>query len=194
MEASALARVLPSRRAALVWIVAALVLAPFARLLDRPAAGPSFVRGSESADMAAVVCLCIFVMAFAVSLGPLPYVLMSELFPLALRGPGMGIALAWFHDADTGTYLHNGATAGYTGDASFNPKGDYAAIVLSNTGPGSIISADLIGDHIRSRLTGKPAISVSSIVVPASGGVLGAIRLFAVYWITMLAMGSGRKA
>jgi MFS family permease len=33
-------------------------------------------------------------MAFAVSLGPLPYVLMSELFPLALRGPGMGIASA----------------------------------------------------------------------------------------------------
>ena len=51
-------------------------------------------HGSESADMAAVVCLCIFVMAFAVSLGPLPYVLMSELFPLALRGPGMGIASA----------------------------------------------------------------------------------------------------
>jgi sugar porter (SP) family MFS transporter len=51
-------------------------------------------RGSESADMAAVVCLCVFVMAFAVSLGPLPYVLMSELFPLALRGPGMGIASA----------------------------------------------------------------------------------------------------
>jgi MFS family permease len=51
-------------------------------------------QGSEAADMAAVVCLCIFVMAFAVSLGPLPYVLMSELFPLALRGPGMGIASA----------------------------------------------------------------------------------------------------
>lgn len=51
-------------------------------------------RGSKSADMAAVVCLCVFVMAFAVSLGPLPYVLMSELFPLALRGPGMGIASA----------------------------------------------------------------------------------------------------
>ncbi len=33
----------------------------------------------------------------------------------------------------------------------FNPKGDYAAIVLSNTGQSGIISADLIGDHIRSR-------------------------------------------
>ena len=51
-------------------------------------------RGSDWANMFAVVCLCLFVMAFAVSLGPLPYVLMSELFPLALRGVGMGIASA----------------------------------------------------------------------------------------------------
>jgi len=36
----------------------------------------------------------LFVLAFGVSLGPLPYVLMSELFPLALRGAGMGIASA----------------------------------------------------------------------------------------------------
>lgn len=54
-------------------------------------------RGSEWADFAAVICLCAFVIAFAVSLGPLPYVLMAEVFPLALRGPGMGIAsaVAW---------------------------------------------------------------------------------------------------
>jgi SP family galactose:H+ symporter-like MFS transporter len=51
-------------------------------------------QGSAWADMVAVICLCVFVMAFAVSLGPLPYVVMSELFPLALRGPGMGIASA----------------------------------------------------------------------------------------------------
>jgi MFS family permease len=36
----------------------------------------------------------VFVVAFGVSLGPLPYVMMSELFPLALRGAGMGIASA----------------------------------------------------------------------------------------------------
>ena len=51
-------------------------------------------EGAAWADTAAVVCLCVFVMAFAVSLGPLPYLLMSELFPLALRGAGMGIASA----------------------------------------------------------------------------------------------------
>lgn len=51
-------------------------------------------QGADWANMFAVACLCLFVMAFAVSLGPLPYVLMSELFPLALRGVGMGIASA----------------------------------------------------------------------------------------------------
>jgi MFS transporter, SP family, galactose:H+ symporter len=51
-------------------------------------------QGADWANGFAVACLCLFVMAFAVSLGPLPYVLMSELFPLALRGVGMGIASA----------------------------------------------------------------------------------------------------
>ena len=51
-------------------------------------------QGSNWSNMLAVICLCVFVMAFAVSLGPLPFVLMAELFPLALRGPGMGIASA----------------------------------------------------------------------------------------------------
>lgn len=51
-------------------------------------------RGVDWSNIAAVTCLGLFVLAFGVSLGPLPYVLMSELFPLALRGPGMGIASA----------------------------------------------------------------------------------------------------
>jgi sugar porter (SP) family MFS transporter len=51
-------------------------------------------RGEEWSNAIAVSCLAIFVLAFGVSLGPLPYVLMSELFPLALRGAGMGIASA----------------------------------------------------------------------------------------------------
>lgn len=51
-------------------------------------------QGAEWSNTVAVTCLGIFVLAFGVSLGPLPYVLMSELFPLALRGAGMGIASA----------------------------------------------------------------------------------------------------
>jgi sugar porter (SP) family MFS transporter len=51
-------------------------------------------RNAEWSNMLAIVCLSVFVVAFGVSLGPLPYVMMAELFPLALRGAGMGIASA----------------------------------------------------------------------------------------------------
>ncbi len=51
-------------------------------------------QGADWANSAAVACLSLFVLAFGISMGPLPYVLMSELFPLALRGPGMGLASA----------------------------------------------------------------------------------------------------
>jgi len=51
-------------------------------------------QGAAWSNILAVSCLGLFVFAFGVSLGPLPYVLMSELFPLALRGAGMGIASA----------------------------------------------------------------------------------------------------
>lgn len=51
-------------------------------------------QGAGWSNIVAVACLGLFVLAFGLSLGPLPYVLMSELFPLALRGTGMGIASA----------------------------------------------------------------------------------------------------
>ncbi len=81
-----------------------------------------------------------------------------------LRADSMGgqqIALAWLYDPATGNYWHNGATGGYSAYAFFNPKGDYAAVVLVNTtiGPrGSF--ADRIGEHLSERLAGKPAISL----------------------------------
>ena len=42
----------------------------------------------------AAVCLAVFVCAFAFSLGPIPYVIMSEIFPVRLRGMGMSLAAA----------------------------------------------------------------------------------------------------
>ena len=77
--------------------------------------------------------------------------------------PGMRIALAWLFETDSGNYWHNGATGGYNSYAFFNPKGDYAAVVLLNTtlGPkGSF--ADRLGQHISQRLAGKSAISLSN--------------------------------
>jgi sugar porter (SP) family MFS transporter len=52
------------------------------------------LQGSSVGGIATIVCLGIFIVAFAVSLGPLPYVLMSEIFPSAVRPLGMAVAAA----------------------------------------------------------------------------------------------------
>lgn len=77
--------------------------------------------------------------------------------------PGTRIALAWLFVDKTGDYWHNGATGGYSSYAFFNPKADYAAVVLLNTTLGSTGSfADRLGEHISQRLAGKPAISLTN--------------------------------
>jgi D-alanyl-D-alanine-carboxypeptidase/D-alanyl-D-alanine-endopeptidase len=76
--------------------------------------------------------------------------------------PAERIAFAWLYKPETGEYWHNGATGGYSSYAFFNPKGDYAAVVLLNTSIGQDGSyADRLGEHISQRLAGKPAISLS---------------------------------
>jgi hypothetical protein len=100
--------------------------------------------------------------------------------------PKMRIALAWMFDADTGNYGHNGAIAGFASYSFFNPKGDYAGVVLFNTQnefPG------LLGEHIYQRLAGLPAVSLVNSVTPGKGGVLAVLRSFAAYWITMVSAG-----
>lgn len=81
-----------------------------------------------------------------------------------VRNDAMGnlkIALAWLFNSETGNYWHNGATGGYSAYVFFNPKGDYAAVVLRNATIGEKGSyADQIGEHISERLAGKPAISL----------------------------------
>jgi CubicO group peptidase (beta-lactamase class C family) len=75
--------------------------------------------------------------------------------------PGTRIALAWLFEAETGNYWHNGGTGGYSSYAFFNPKGNYAAVVLLNTTLGQMGSfADRVGQHISERLAGKPAIAL----------------------------------
>ena len=76
--------------------------------------------------------------------------------------PGMRIALAWLYESDSGNYWHNGGTGGYSSYAFFNPKADYAAVVLFNTtlGPNGSF-ADRLGQHISQRLAGKPAVSLA---------------------------------
>jgi len=75
--------------------------------------------------------------------------------------PDTRIALAWLFEGGTGNYWHNGATGGYSSYAFFNPKGDYAAVVLLNTTLGEKGSfADRVGEHVSERLAGKPAIAL----------------------------------
>jgi D-alanyl-D-alanine-carboxypeptidase/D-alanyl-D-alanine-endopeptidase len=77
--------------------------------------------------------------------------------------PAMRIGFAWLSNTDSGSYWHNGATGGYSSYALFNPKGNYALVVLFNTtigGPDGSF-ADRLGEHISQRLSGKPAISLA---------------------------------
>ncbi len=69
-----------------------------------------------------------------------------------LREPatrGGQIALAWAYAADSGSYLHDGGTAGFTSYVFFNPREDCAAVVLLNSGPNLLLSPDLIAEHIQ---------------------------------------------
>jgi CubicO group peptidase (beta-lactamase class C family) len=108
-----------------------------------------------------------------------------------LREPGpqaQQMALAWFYGTDTETYWHDGATGGFTAHAFFSPREDSAAVVLSNT-RSLLLSAHIIGDHIRQRLSGEPAMSLDTVLVPATRGFPGVLRSFGAYWFTMLAAG-----
>src|SRR5262249_50584289 len=118
---------------------------------------------------------------------------------------GIQIALAWFFGRSDGIYAHDGASLGHTSDAFFDPAHDTAVIVFSNVSGLTALSAGLVGNHLRARLTGKPAVAIEEITIPARpggsagsrdgsgpllGGLLGVARLFAAYWITMLAAGA----
>ncbi|MEM1128997.1 MAG: sugar porter family MFS transporter [Pseudomonadota bacterium] len=52
----------------------------------------SAALGAEALGALAFLGLVLYVAAFAASIGPLPWVMMSEVFPLNVRGLGMGLA------------------------------------------------------------------------------------------------------
>lgn len=54
-----------------------------------------------------LVGLCLYIAAFAISLGPLPYVMMAELFPSTIREPGIAAASAtsWLFNAAVAFYF-----------------------------------------------------------------------------------------
>jgi hypothetical protein len=99
------------------------------------------------------------------------------------------LALAWMFHPDAGVFEHGGAILGFTADAFFNPKEDVAAIVLSNVGPGTTVSADVLGGHLRARLNGTPTVSLKEVIMPATAGVRPWMRRLIAYWFTMIAAG-----
>ncbi len=103
--------------------------------------------------------------------------------------PGTRIGLAWYYRAESGDYWHNGATAGYSSYASFHPRGDYAVVVLFNSGPGASGFTGRFGEHIRQRLAGLPAISLGNAVVSGISSPMSQLRSFAAFWTAMFAAG-----
>ena len=103
---------------------------------------------------------------------------------------GSSTPAVWMQNPATGVWSHGGAMAGFTSDAFFDPKHDYAAVVLLNRGPDYLGTVDLLSAHIRERLMGEPAVSLDTVFVPAASGVAGVLQWFAAYWITMLAAGA----
>lgn len=95
--------------------------------------------------------------------------------------------LAWFYAVADKIYAHAGAMPGYSSFCFFSPQGDYAAVVLMNEHIGLNSFANRLGDHIRQRLAGEPAISLASVVTPSNGGTVGLARFFLVYWTLMFA-------
>lgn len=63
-------------------------------------------------------------------------------------------------------------------------------MVLLNQGPEFGTLGDLLGDHLRARLAGEPAVSLDSVTIPAPGGFTGVLRYAAAYWITMICGGA----
>jgi CubicO group peptidase (beta-lactamase class C family) len=104
--------------------------------------------------------------------------------------PDSGAAPDWFFNAVSGDYQHGGAIGGFTADAFFNPGRDVAVVVLSNVGPGTWLSGEVLGEHIRARISGQPAMSITRVAVPTGGSIRSGLRTLAAYWTTMFLAGA----
>jgi len=151
-------------------------------------AGAGVVR-STAGDMLSYLQSQLHPEKLPASLGTLRDALLLSHRLRADAGSDSRIALSWMFDPEKKMYWHNGAISGYTANAFFNPEGDFAAVALFNTAR-SRGFCELVCEHIFQRLTGRPAVSLASAVVPGSGGVVATLRSFAAFWFTMLASGA----
>ncbi len=79
------------RRPLLIWGVLGMVVSLLVLAL-------AFFTGSELVDLIAIVSLMTYVASFAIGLGPIPSLLLSEIYPLKSRGKAMtvGTMSNWF--------------------------------------------------------------------------------------------------
>jgi SP family galactose:H+ symporter-like MFS transporter len=56
--------------------------------------GTLFKIDAQNVGIGAIICLFAYITFFAVSIGPIAWVVISEIFPLEIRGKAMGIAIA----------------------------------------------------------------------------------------------------
>ncbi|MEX0962069.1 MAG: MFS transporter [Simkaniaceae bacterium] len=79
----------------------------------------TFISSFEITAIISMISLMIYIVSFAISLGPVTWVLISEIFPLNIRGRAMGIAtfVNWFSNFVIAfsflsliKYLHEGGT------------------------------------------------------------------------------------
>lgn len=132
---------------------------------DSDALAPAIGLRSTAADMLTFLVACLHPEQLkrgdSTAGSTLPAAIRASLANQGEISPGMRIALGWLYESETGNYWHNGATAAYSGYAFFNPKGDYAAVVLLNGSPGVNGSfVENLGRHVSQRLAGKPAITL----------------------------------
>ena len=100
------------------------------------------------------------------------------------------IALAWAFDGETGVYAHDGGTGGYTSQVLFNPTQDYAVVVLLNASGRAAFLTGYLGDHIRQRFEGKPAVRLIDPVVPGRVRFASLVRSYTAYWVSAVAAGT----
>lgn len=100
------------------------------------------------------------------------------------------IALAWNFDRATGLYAHDGGTGGYTSRVLFNPTQDYTVVVLLNTSGLASFLTGYLGDHIRQRFEGKPAVRLIDPVVPGRVRFASLVRSYTAYWVSAVAAGT----
>ena len=91
-------------------------------------------------------------------LATLPAAVALEHEPRADAGEGAKMALAWGIDSKTHFLGHAGGTGGYGSFARFDPRQEWAVIVLYNRDSDDPRLVDRVGENVWALLSGKPAI------------------------------------